>query len=157
MKILLLSDSHRCLTHMTQAAEREQPDLILHMGDHLADGQKLQMAFRHIPLYTVPGNCDMVGWDTPLTAVHTFSGVQVLCTHGHEFGVKRGLAELSQAARRRGVQVAIFGHTHQAYCQEKDGILLINPGTCGAGASWSYGVLTVTDGVATCQLMEMED
>ena len=29
-----------------------------------------------------------------------------------------------------GAQVACFGHTHKPFCEYRDGVLLINPGTC---------------------------
>lgn len=157
MKILLLSDSHRCISHMVQAVEESQPDMIFHMGDHLADGQKLQMQYRQIPLYTVPGNCDFVDWDTPNTAVHTVGGVTIMRTHGHDFGVKRGLHELALAARKREADVVLFGHTHRAVVEQQDGLWIINPGTCSAGNCWSYGILTLNSGEIHCEIVQKED
>ena len=37
---------------------------------------------------------------------------------------------LASAAAAKGAQVACFGHTHKPFCEYRDGVLLINPGTC---------------------------
>ena len=52
------------------------------------------------------------------------------------------------AAREAGVQVAAFGHTHVAYCQEADGLWMLNPGSIGYGGS--YGVILIENGQAQC-------
>ena len=50
MKILVLSDSHGNLEHMVQAVEKEQPRMILHLGDCWPDAERLRRRFPHIPL-----------------------------------------------------------------------------------------------------------
>lgn len=153
MKILLLSDSHRCMERMERAVALEQPDAICHMGDHLADAKKLKVG--NVPLYVVAGNCDFGVMDTPLTKVVNFDGVSVMMTHGHEFGVKRGLLTLELAARERGVDVVAFGHTHVAMALERNGLWLINSGSCSGVGHWSYGILYVEAGNVTCKIVEM--
>ena len=39
LKILVLSDSHGCLGNMYDAVEREMPDRVFHLGDHLSDAE----------------------------------------------------------------------------------------------------------------------
>ncbi|MFI3313759.1 MAG: metallophosphoesterase [Eubacteriales bacterium] len=154
MKILLLSDSHRCMERMERAVALEQPDAICHMGDHLADAKRLKVG--NVPLYAVPGNCDFSGMDTPLTKVVDFNGVSVMLTHGHAFGVKQGLLTLELAAKERGVDVVAFGHTHMAVAIARSNLWMVNPGSCGGGSHWSYGVLTIEAGVVSCNIIEME-
>ena len=70
-------------------------------------------------------------------------------THGHAYGVKRGLLSMELAAREAGADAAVFGHTHTAYCENSNGIWLMNPGACGGGRS-SYGVILIENGSLRC-------
>ena len=58
LKILVLSDSHRCVGAMYDAAMLEKPDVIFHLGDHVSDAQELSYALDPIDFYEVRGNCD---------------------------------------------------------------------------------------------------
>ena len=69
----------------------------------------------------VRGNCDF-GSDLPLTGEFTAQGVKIFYTHGHYYGVKSGLYTLACAARERGAQVALYGHTHNALEDYDDGL-----------------------------------
>ena len=44
LKILVLSDSHRAIGAMYDAAMLEDPDVILHLGDHVSDAEELSYA-----------------------------------------------------------------------------------------------------------------
>jgi predicted phosphodiesterase len=44
-------------------------------------------------------------------------------------------------ARSRGVQVALFGHTHQPLLHREEGLILLNPGSVRDG---NYAVLDIT-------------
>ena len=65
MKILVLSDSHGNVDNMVQAVTHTAPDWILHLGDVMADGEKLHAMFPEIPFEQVPGNCDYGAFDAP--------------------------------------------------------------------------------------------
>ena len=56
LKILVLSDSHRCVGAMYDAAMLEKPDVIFHLGDHVSDAQELSYALDPIDFYEVRGN-----------------------------------------------------------------------------------------------------
>ena len=58
MKILVLSDSHGNISNMEAAVEREQPRMILHLGDCWRDAERLAERYPEIPMEHVPGNCD---------------------------------------------------------------------------------------------------
>lgn len=150
MKILVLSDSHRTLIHMRAAVQREQPDQVLHLGDHEPDAARLQADFPQIPVYSVAGNCDLSALNQNPVSIREFAGVRVFMTHGHCHGVKQGLLRLELAAREAEAQIVVFGHTHHALCQKKDGLWLLNPGSCSAGPSPSYGVVLVENGEIAC-------
>ena len=78
----------------------------------------------------VRGNCDGWGCDYEDDMLVNIGGVNIFVTHGHRYGVKSGLDTLASAAAAKGAQVACFGHTHKPFCEYRDGVLLINPGTC---------------------------
>ena len=107
MRILVLSDSHGVMRYMEQAAERERPDLILHLGDYERDAERLASRYPEYPVRSVPGNCDHPWPNRPLALLHT------------------------------------------AYCENSNGIWLMNPGACGGGRS-SYGVILIENGSLRC-------
>ena len=58
MKILVVSETHRCVEKMHLAAQTEKPDLILHLGDHDADAMALERLLPNASICYVRGNCD---------------------------------------------------------------------------------------------------
>ena len=42
MKLLILSDTHRSLGFACEAIEKEAPDTVIHLGDHLGDAEDLR-------------------------------------------------------------------------------------------------------------------
>ena len=64
------------------------------------------------------------------------------------YGVKYDLDTLADAAAARGAEVALFGHTHIPVAEQRSGVFLFNPGSCGrcyTGPN-TYGVLTLDKG-----------
>ncbi len=147
MKILVLSDSHSALRFMRQCIDRVQPDAVVHLGDYLDDGQTMAEEYPHLSFYIVPGNCDRNRtWILePETKLESICGVRIFITHGHLHRVKSGHYALVADARASNAQAVLFGHTHEAYCSWEDGLLVLNPGSCGYGGG-SAGLLEVKDG-----------
>lgn len=146
MKILVFSDSHGRLGPMVDAVERERPQRVFFLGDCYRDGQALRDAYPDLLMELVRGNCD---WDkeAPTELVVEAGGVKFLLAHGHLHGVKSGTDYLARAAREAGVDVACFGHTHQALNMPDRGVWLFNPGTAGGvGDRAGYGVILVSCG-----------
>lgn len=133
---------------MYDAAILEQPDVIMHLGDHVSDAQELSYALDTIDFYEVKGNCDFCA-QAPENIVTELAGVRLFLTHGHLYGVKSGLLRLRMESERVGAQVTLFGHTHRAFCEEEDGRWLMNPGAAGTG---SYGIVELSGGKAVCTL-----
>lgn len=147
MKILIVSDSHGCLDWMEEALHRESPDCCIHLGDLWEDAAELQRRHPTLRLLQVAGNCDRWSYAPGRCELMTpaLGGVQFYITHGHLHQVKQTLLRLELAARESGARVALFGHTHRSFAEEKDGLLLLNPGACGSGAG-SYGVICIENG-----------
>lgn len=159
MKLLVLSDSHAGLSFMRYCVEQLSPDAIIHLGDYYADGQTLAEEFPHIPLYQVPGNCDLHrGYiPDPEIQVLEFRKVRLYVTHGHRHQVKHGLYALLADARAAGAAAVLFGHTHQAVCCQEGQLWVLNP---GAGGSWggSCGLLEIHDGkILSCRVIHSAD
>ena len=160
MKILVFSDSHSGLRCMRLAMDRICPDAVIHLGDYVGDAQTIAEEYPGTRFYMVAGNCDRyrVPPDFPETLVETIRGVRVYMTHGHIQHVKTDLGMLLYNARRCGVQVALYGHTHCPDCRQlEDGLWVMNPGSCGYFGG-SAGVIELSDGIIeTCKIVREED
>lgn len=147
MKILILSDSHSALSFMRRCISVVKPNAVVHLGDHYDDGCAMAEEFPHICFYQVPGNCDRYrsGIFAAETLVDWVCGVKLFMTHGHIHRVKSGFYSLIRDAEAANVQAVLFGHTHEAYCEQMEsGMWVVNPGSCGY-----YG--------GTAALMEVSD
>lgn len=160
MKILVLSDSHGGRSFMRACIELVKPNAVVHLGDYFSDGEDMQEEFPQLPFYAVPGNCDAHrSWiPVPEVRIEKVCGVMLYLTHGHRHMVKQTLIRLVADARAAKVQAVLFGHTHQAHCEQlEDGLWILNP---GAGGSWggTAGVLEVEEGkILSCRILRAED
>ncbi len=141
MRILIFSDSH--------GDARKMREVLLHHPDittviHLGDGNReLEAAADALPdriFHAVAGNCDFA-CSAPGVRLENFGGKKVLMTHGHLYGVKGGYYTYECAARERGVDIALFGHTHIPFEDYADGLYLFNPGSLRDG---NYGILDIS-------------
>lgn len=160
MKILVLSDSHSSLYFMRQCIASVRPDAVIHLGDHIDDGEAMAQENPHIRFWLVPGNCDAfrcLSWQ-PAVICCSVGGVNVFMTHGHLHGVKSGMDRLLADARKQCAQIVVFGHTHESlcFCQE-DGLWVLNPGTCRSSGG-SVGLIEVDDNkISSCRILRQED
>ena len=120
MKLAILSDTHGLLR--PQVVEHlKTADAILHGGD-INKPAIVEQLQQYAPLYIVRGNNDKE-WaeDIPHDLTVTLEGVTFFMVHNK----KEVPADLS------GVNVVVFGHSHKYVQEEKDGLLWLNPGSCG--------------------------
>lgn len=132
---------------MIAAVEKEKPALCFFLGDGERDLAAVQTRFPSLPIYAVRGNCDLRSKLSD-TLHCTVGGVRIFAAHGHQYNVRYepGLETLSDAAKRAGASVALFGHTHHSHVEQGDGLLFLNPGTIGRVAHPGYGLLLLDDG-----------
>ena len=155
MKILIFSDSHGDVETMCAAMEAESPGAVLHLGDHIADAQRLGERYPGIPVYAVPGNTDAHKADERARHIE-LGGKRILLVHGHTFlegkGVKTFFEGITNLFRREchGADIILFGHTHEAFLNRCNGVWIMNPGC----ASETYGVLRIADGKAQWRMQE---
>nr|WP_122011686.1 metallophosphoesterase [Maliibacterium massiliense] len=130
MRILVISDTHHMQASADAALARAgQVDMLVHLGDCVADGRCLhEMLGQEIPYVQVRGNCDS-GASAPAEAVFTCAGMTMLAVHGNAQGVRWGTAQLLGLAREKGARVAFYGHTHVPDITMQGRVLLINPGS----------------------------
>lgn len=120
MKLAILSDTHgllrpEVLEHLNTA------DAILHGGDINKQSIVDQLS-QYAPLYVVRGNNDKEWAEAiPHDLTVTLEGVTFYLVHNRKEVPK----DLS------GVDVVVFGHSHKYLQEEKDGVLWLNPGSCG--------------------------
>ena len=120
MKLAILSDTHGLLR--PEAAEHlKTADAILHGGDVNKPGIVDQLE-RYAPLYVVRGNNDKE-WaeQIPHDLTITLGGVTFYMVHNK----KEVPADLT------GIDAVVFGHSHKYLLEERDGVLWLNPGSCG--------------------------
>ncbi len=149
MRILVVSDTHGNDSSLRRAIlAQPKAEVVIHLGDGEEELLRAKRAFPEKMFLAVRGNCDF-GSDLPLTGEFTAQGVKIFYTHGHYYGVKSGLYTFACAARERGAQVALYGHTHNALEDYDDGLYLLNPGSLN---SWeaTYGTVDITpQGIVT--------
>lgn len=145
MRILVISDSHRH-PEIIQKILHEQPSAqdVYFLGDVIGDIEQAARLFPERRFHTVSGNCDFAS-TVPSQALGECGGIKIFYTHGHTLGVKNSTERLFSLAKQRGCRIALFGHTHIAHNEYRDGIYLINPGSCANSRSGaeSYAVIDI--------------
>ena len=158
MKILVLSDSHSSLRYMRQYIDKVRPNAVIHLGDYYDDGETLREEYPHMTFYQVPGNCDR--YRCPPFAqemlIMKVCGVELYMTHGHHHMDKSGTGRLIRDAKMAGVQAVLYGHTHIPDCRKEGDLWILNPGSCGYGATAG---LIVTEGneIRGCYILDQTD
>lgn len=120
MKLAILSDTHGLLR--PEVVEKlKTADIILHGGD-INKQSIVDELRRYAPLHMVRGNNDKEWAQAiPHDLTLTLEGVTFAMVHNKK--------ELP--ADLEGVNVVVFGHSHKYVQEEKNGILWLNPGSCG--------------------------
>lgn len=150
MRIGVFSDSHGDHRALDELLEKMgYIDAACFLGDISADADYLRERLAAMPqqpvLYAVRGNNDLASM-LPDSLLIELGGKRIYLTHGHLF---RGPLALTLRAKEQRADVAMFGHTHIAFCEYDDGVLLLNPGSAGRycrGGRARASVLTLEAG-----------
>lgn len=137
-RIIVLSDTHGLLRPEV-LGYLPQADAIIHGGDANTPAI-VDKLWECAPLYIVRGNNDKE-WavDLPLTLTFTLEDIRFFLVHNK----KDVPADLSDT------DVVIYGHSHKYSCEERDGILWLNPGSCGRrrfDQEITFAIMTVDNG-----------
>jgi len=131
-RVGVFSDSHGDKRALSELLEKMgYIDAVCFLGDVASDADYLQsqvMAMpNHPPFYAVRGNNDYACL-LQETCIAEIGGKRFYMTHGHRHAT---LMSLALRAKENEADVALFGHTHRALCEEAYGVLLLNPGSAG--------------------------
>ena len=171
MRILIVSDSHGINGPLRAAILKENPDMLIHLGDSEFNQAEIARwaGSPKTPCVLVRGNCDTTSYVPELVrndAIFTLKGHKIFCTHGHRHKVNYGLLTLSLTAQEEGCDIVMFGHTHVPYDSFGDSISefnrfyesafgdspsgprILNPGSISlprGGSSRGYMILEMED------------
>ena len=155
MKILIVSDTHGVHRNYDKVIEREgKIDMLLHTGD-IEGGELYVENTAGCPAYMVAGNCDFYSV-LPGEEEVEIGGYKIFMTHGHGYYVSRGTERLKDEARKRGAQIAIYGHTHIPEIDLDGDVKVINPGSLSFprqdGRRSSYVIMHIEQGKVEFEL-----
>lgn len=125
-----------------------QADLFVFLGDGEEELLKLKDFYIDKKILWVSGNCDSGSMTKNVKIEILPDGSKMLYTHGNKLNVRYGTDKLLELAKTENARIALFGHTHCRYAQERDGVLLLNPGSAGAprdGLPASYAWIDVLE------------
>lgn len=136
--VIILSDTHGLLRPEV-VGYMPQADIIIHGGD-INTQAIVDKLWEYAPLYIVRGNNDK-DWaaELPQCLTFTIEGVRFFLVHNK----KDVLSDLSDT------NVVIYGHSHKYACEERNGVLWLNPGSCGRrrfDQEITFAVMTVDGG-----------
>lgn len=144
MKLCIISDTHAGTIDEIPAAVRKalsEADLIIHAGDFTQEAV-LAGLLSMGKVKAVFGNMDSAELKSRLPERDVFQvgGRKIGLMHGS--GAPWGIAERVKQ-QFSGVDIIIFGHSHEPCNSYIQGVLLFNPGQ----ARDSFGLLDIDDGI----------
>jgi putative phosphoesterase len=154
MRIGVISDTHGYLDPRAAAALRGVAR-ILHAGD-IGSPAIVDALEAIAPLDAVHGNVDA---GTPLARrfpARQQIRIEDVLIHLTHIGGRP--AALAQALPQPKPDVYIFGHSHAALLETRDGVLFLNPGAAGRprfGGGLSIALLDVVAGRAEAQIVRL--
>ncbi len=128
MRILVLSDCHGARRDIEKVLEKHQDiKKVFYLGDLVKDIDAVKDFYNDRQFFIVSGNCD---WNSeyPSYGESLIEGIKVVYTHGHRYNVKYGTEKLFETAKAVGAKLVLYGHTHIARQEYREGIFLVNPG-----------------------------
>lgn len=166
-RIGVVSDTHLTSASGLPARLAELFDAveqILHAGDVLVE-PIIRDLEKIAPVAAVSGNMDYPAMMArlPQQSIHEVEGVRIGLIHGHDVSGdvldRQDYAAmhdflLSQFAEP--LDCIVYGHTHTAKNEERNGVLFFNPGTAtGRGAEPTVGLLTVDSGQVSGEIIDI--
>lgn len=146
-KIGIISDSHHSKENLIKLASNLKDfDMILHLGDNIADCEILRQIL-DVEVNAVLGNCD-TGKAGLEERVIKIEDRIIFMTHGHRFNVKHSLNALYYKALEVKADIVLFGHTHYALSTEENNIKFFNPGSITSPRGRkekTYGILEIDE------------
>lgn len=128
MKILIVSDTHgRDKNYLKIVRQTRDFDMVIHLGDVEYSEDIIREAVS-CPVEMVAGNNDFFGC-LPLEKRFKIGKYNVMMTHGHRYYISMGSGRLKREAAAKGVDIVMYGHTHEPVIDISPNIIAINPGS----------------------------
>lgn len=128
MKILIVSDTHKRHGNLQAVLEKVgEISLLIHLGDSEGEEDYIE-TIAGCPVEIIAGNNDFFS-SLSKEKVIQIGKYKVLLTHGHYYYVTVGVERLKEEVRARGINIAMFGHTHRPYLEIEDDMVILNPGS----------------------------
>ena len=151
MKIGILSDTHGVLSEKAVAA-LSGVDHIIHAGD-VGNPDILVRLKQLAPTTAVKGNTDTEEWAGSLLLS------DIVELNGNSLFVLHNLDLLDLDPATAGLDMVIFGHTHQPEIKIIDSVLYLNPGSASyrrSGGPLSVATLNMSGGNLTPEIIVLE-
>ncbi len=147
MRIFVISDTHGSTREIINKMKTmEKPDLIIHLGDYVEDGMKIEEELG-IETIIIKGNGDYFHTEFQEDEIITIEGRRIFITHGHKYNVRYGEDNLLYKGEELNVDIILFGHTHVPLFFKESDIVVMNPGSPsmprGYGKKKSFGILEI--------------
>jgi uncharacterized protein len=122
-RIGLISDTHGLLRPEVKTFLAGS-DFIVHGGD-ICDPALLDELRALAPVTAVRGNNDRGAWAERLAETEWLRVGEIVIVAIHD------LSQLDIDPQAAGVHVVVSGHSHQPLVEQRDGVLVVNPGSPG--------------------------
>ena len=157
MRILVMSDCHGAQRTLEEILHRHSDiKKVFFLGDGITQVDEVKNFFPDRDFKIVSGNCD---WDPIYRNIDTeiINGVKIVFTHGNRHGVKYSTDRLFETAKACGAVLALYGDTHVAKEEYRDGVYLVNPGALNGSRQGpnGYAVIDVTPNGIVTSLMKV--
>ena len=159
MKVLIVSDTHgRNDGYLELLEKSDKLDMVIHCGD-VEGSEYLISSASGCKTVIVQGNNDYFS-DLPREIVVKIGKYNALVTHGHPYYVNMGYEHLIREAKRRKLDMVIYGHTHRPIIEKHNGIWVLNPGSLTyprqEGRAYTYIIVEVDEnGEVRCDLHQL--
>lgn len=146
VKVLVISDTHGSVYYWNKIKKiAEQVDEIFHLGDVLYHGprnplpegynpKELVEELKKFNINYIRGNCDadvdvkVLGLqEMPKQTMEFFKDIPIYLFHGES--IENDNFDVTSFAKNHNVRIILHGHTHIPKIEEKEGIIIANPGS----------------------------
>jgi putative phosphoesterase len=152
MLIAAISDTHALLRpELLDSLRQLAPDHILHAGD-VGNPDILTTLAKIAPVTAIRGNIDIHGpcADLPATETLELDGCLIHILHDvHTLDIHPHAA---------GIGLVLSGHSHQPSIAARDGLLYLNPGSCGPrrfNLPVTFARVQIFNGIPTAEIVSI--
>lgn len=148
MKVIVVSDTHNSIyTFIEKVKTMDKPDLILHLGDHNSDGERIEEELG-VKVIQVKGNGDFASLYKEDELID-IKGKKIFLTHGHKYRVYYSRDSLYYKGLELGADLVLYGHTHIPEIVHEENMIIMNPGSPtsprGSDMKPTFGLLEIGD------------